>query len=46
VEYHALRWLTLRPYALRDTRSSNFHGANFNATVYGIDFTAQLHPPQ
>jgi hypothetical protein len=46
MEYHALRWLTFRPYALRDTRSSNFHGANFNSTVYGVDFTAQLHPPQ
>jgi hypothetical protein len=46
VEYHALRWLTVRPYALRDTRSSNFHEANYNSTVVGVDFTAQLHPPQ
>ncbi len=43
LEYHARRWLTFRPYALYDERTSNFHDANFSATVVGIDFTAQLH---
>jgi hypothetical protein len=46
VDYQALHWLTIRPYAMRDIRTSNFHDANFNSTVVGIDFTAQLHPQQ
>jgi hypothetical protein len=46
VDYQALYWLTIRPYAMRDIRTSNFHDANFNSTVVGIDFTAQLHPQQ
>jgi hypothetical protein len=46
VEYHALHWLTFRPYALYDKRTSNFHDANYSATIVGIDFTAQLQPLQ
>jgi hypothetical protein len=46
VEYRARRWLSLRPYAERQTRSSNLHAANFNDTVVGIDLTARLHPNQ
>lgn len=42
LEYHALKWLTLRPYFLRNTRSSNFHEANFNSSVVGVDLTAHL----
>jgi len=42
VEYHMYKWLTLRPYYVRDLRRSNFHDANFNSTVVGIDLTAQL----
>jgi hypothetical protein len=42
LEYHALKWLTVRPYYLRDWRRSNFHAANFNSTVVGIDLTAHL----
>ncbi|MDB6102507.1 MAG: hypothetical protein JWO52_2506 [Gammaproteobacteria bacterium] len=43
VEYHALKWLTLRPYVLRNVRSSNFHEANFNSSVVGVDVTAHLN---
>jgi hypothetical protein len=46
VEYHAFKWLTLRPYVERQTRSSNLNEANFNDTVTGIDFTARLHQNQ
>ena len=46
VEYHALRWLSVRPYASRYTRSSNLARASYNATIAGIDFTARLHPPK
>jgi hypothetical protein len=42
VEYHVYKWLKLRPYYVRDLRRSNFHDANFNSTVVGIDLTAQL----
>ncbi|MFL6604065.1 MAG: hypothetical protein ACJ8R9_22430 [Steroidobacteraceae bacterium] len=42
VEYHALQWLTLRPYFLRNWRSSNLHDANFNSSVVGLDLTAHL----
>jgi len=42
VEYHAFRWLTVRPYVIRDQRRSNFHDANFNSTLVGIDVTAHL----
>jgi hypothetical protein len=45
IDYHALRWLTFRPYAVYDRRSSNFHEANFSSSVFGIDITAQLNPP-
>jgi hypothetical protein len=44
VEYHALHWLTFRPYTLYDKRTSNFHNANYTATVVGIEFTARLEP--
>jgi hypothetical protein len=44
VEYHALYWLTFRPYALYDKRTSSFHDANYSATIAGIQFTAQLQP--
>jgi hypothetical protein len=43
LEYHAAKWLTLRPYFLRDTRNSNFHDANFNSSVVGLDLTAHLN---
>jgi hypothetical protein len=46
INYRALRWLTIHPYALREQRTSNFHEANYNTTVAGVDFTAQLHPLQ
>jgi hypothetical protein len=41
ISYEALRWLSLKPYANLQTRSSNTAGFNFNATVYGL--TAILH---
>jgi hypothetical protein len=43
VEYHAFKWLTLRPYFLRNRRSSNFHEANFSSSVVGLDLTAHLN---
>jgi len=48
VEYEPLRWLSIRPYINVQTRSSNFIGGNFNATAYGVYFTAlwQNQPPQ
>lgn len=42
VKYHIVDWLTLRPYASRESRSSNFAEASYNATVVGIDLTARL----
>jgi hypothetical protein len=44
IDYKALYWLTIHPYALRDQRTSNFHDANYTANAVGVDFTAQLHP--
>ena len=46
VEYHMLKWLTLRPYYVRDLRGSNFHDANFNSTVVGLDLIAHLKEQQ
>ncbi|MBV8806336.1 MAG: hypothetical protein JO042_14860, partial [Sinobacteraceae bacterium] len=46
MNWQAFQWLIVRPYAFRDTRSSNLHDANYNSTVVGIDFTAQRHPQQ
>jgi hypothetical protein len=38
--------VSIRPYFDFQTRSSNYPGGNFNATVYGINFTlAWQHPP-
>lgn len=42
LEYHAFKWLTLRPYFLYDRRRSNFHSANFSSSTVGIDLTAHL----
>ena len=39
--YEPLRWLSIRPYVNVQTRSSNFVGGNFNATVYGVYFSVQ-----
>ncbi len=41
VNYQALRWLSFRAYAHRQTRSSNQGEAQFNATIYGIEFVAR-----
>ena len=46
VRYQILRWLSVRPYGSRYTRSSNLQRASYNNTIVGIDFTAQLHPPK
>ena len=43
VKYAIFRWLSVRPYGSRYTRSSNLARASYNATVVGIDLTAQLH---
>jgi hypothetical protein len=48
LDYEPLRWLSIAPYINVQTRSSNFVGGNFNATVYGVYFTAkwQRQPQQ
>jgi len=43
VKYQALHWLSVRPYYTRQLRSSNLAPANYNATVVGVEFTAQLN---
>ncbi len=39
VSYAALQWLTIRPYADIQTRSSNLYGANFNDSIFGVVVT-------
>lgn len=39
INYDARRWLTVKPYATFQTRSSNLVGANFNATTIGVYLT-------
>jgi hypothetical protein len=48
VEYEPFWWLSIKPYANLQTRSSNYAGANFNATVYGVYFAFQWsdQPPK
>ena len=41
VKYHALSWLTLRPYATHEQRTSSFAQANYTMNVVGIDLTAR-----
>jgi hypothetical protein len=41
LDYEALRWLAIKPYASVLTRNSDFVGGGFNATVYGISATVQ-----
>jgi hypothetical protein len=36
VDYAARRWLTLRPYVIVQTRSSNLSGGNFDSTSLGL----------
>lgn len=45
VQYHAFKWLNLRSYVERTSRNSNLARAGYNATLVGIIFTVQLHPP-
>jgi len=44
IKYHAFSWLTLRPYASHEQRTSNFAEANYTVNVFGIDLTARLAP--
>jgi hypothetical protein len=44
VKYHALRWLTVRPYFSRDQRKSNLAFANYTMNQVGIDLTARFDP--
>ena len=46
IEYHAFRWLTFKPYYVRDLRRSNFDEANFNSSLVGIDVVAHLNGQQ
>lgn len=41
VNYAALDWLAIRPYADYQTRTSNLYGANFNASIFGVSFVVQ-----
>jgi hypothetical protein len=41
IGYDVLRWLSIKPYASYQLRQSNLAGANFNASVVGVDLTAQ-----
>jgi hypothetical protein len=42
VDYEPLDWLSLKPFVTYQLRGSNYVGANFNATVVGVNFT--IHP--
>jgi hypothetical protein len=42
VDYEPLDWLSLKPFVNYQLRGSNYIGANFNATVVGVNFT--IHP--
>jgi hypothetical protein len=41
IAYRPFRWLVIDPYANVQTRRSNFAGANFDATVFGVYVTVQ-----
>jgi hypothetical protein len=41
VDYEPFRRLSIKPYINLQTRSSNFIGGDFNATVYGVYFTVK-----
>lgn len=41
INYTALPWLAIRPYADYQTRSSNVYGANFNASIFGVSVLVQ-----
>jgi hypothetical protein len=45
IDYQPLRWLWIQPYVNVQTRSSNFTGAAFNASVYGVSFDVVWHCP-
>ncbi|HTB67250.1 MAG TPA: outer membrane beta-barrel protein [Steroidobacteraceae bacterium] len=40
ITYQPLRWLSIKPYANVQTRDSNVAGGDFNATIFGVTFTA------
>jgi hypothetical protein len=42
VDYHPWPWLSLKPYAGYETRTSNFLGGNFDASTYGVKLTLTL----
>lgn len=41
MEYLVRPWLSLKPYARYETRSSNFLDSNFTGSAIGLDFTVQ-----
>ena len=41
IQYKALDWLAIQPYANYQTRKSNLYGANFNASVFGASVIIQ-----
>lgn len=45
LNYQALRWLLIRPYATWQRRSSDLENFNFTGTVVGIEFLAKKPAP-
>lgn len=41
INYNAVPWLAIRPYASYQTRTSNLYGANFNGSIYGVSVLIQ-----
>lgn len=41
LQYKALDWLAIQPYANYQTRRSNLYGANFNASIFGATIVIQ-----
>jgi hypothetical protein len=41
LDYEALRWLAIKPYASYQLRRSNLIGGDFDASIYGVDLKVQ-----
>ena len=41
INYQALPWMAVRPFADYQTRTSNLFGANFNASLFGVSVLLQ-----
>ena len=45
VNYQALRWLLIQPYANYQRRTSNQEQYEFSGTIVGVQITAKMQPP-